>query len=175
MAYTKSRRLARGFFERDVLEVAPALLGKYLCLQSTDGRTKQFCITETEAYRGMDDLACHASKGRTKRTDVMFCEAGLVYVYLIYGVHWMLNFVCNVEGVPQAALIRGLDGISGPGRVGKALAIDKSFYGEDLINSRRIWLEDGETIPFISTPRIGIEYAGEPWVGKPWRFLYKQT
>lgn len=169
-----SQKLQKSFFRRNVLEVAPELLGKILVRQFPDRTVARYTITETEAYSGDGDLACHASKGKTPRTEVMFREGGLVYVYLIYGMYWMLNFVTGKEGEASAVLIRGLEGISGPGKVGKALQLDRSFYGENLETSNRIWVEDTENHPdFIATPRIGIDYAGEPWVSKPWRFIVK--
>jgi len=172
----ENSRLTNSFFLRDVLEVAPDLLGKYLARDYGDGIVRRYIITETEAYRGTEDKACHASKGRTPRNDVMFMEGGLVYVYFIYGMYWMLNFVTGHEGDASAVLIRGLDDISGPGRLGKILGLDRSFYGEDLTTSQRIWLEDsGLTLPFQSTPRVGIHYAGEPWVSMPWRFILNRT
>ena len=117
-------------------------------------------------------MACHASKGKTPRTEVMFREGGLVYVYLIYGMYWMLNIVTGIENQAEAVLIRGVEKISGPGRLGKALQLDKSFYGEELFNSDRIWIEDVKNVTkYVTTPRIGIDYAGEPWISKPWRFL----
>ena len=168
-------RLPPAFFQRQVLEVAPELLGKILVRKFDDGTLQRFPITEVEAYQGTEDLACHASKGRTVRTEVMFQDGGLVYVYLIYGMYWMLNFVTGVEGEPTAVLIRGVENISGPGRVGKALQLDKSFYGENLSTSERIWVEDSDQqSDYITTPRIGIDYAGEPWVSKPWRFVTKK-
>lgn len=164
-------RLPTDFFLVDVLEVAPALIGKLLVRRFEDGRIERYRITETEAYRGMEDLACHASKGRTPRTDVMFHQGGRVYVYLIYGMYWMLNLVTGHEGVPHAVLIRGIEGYSGPGLVGRALHLDRSFYGEDLATSSRIWVEDAEPLAEIKTSkRIGIKYAGEEWENKPWRF-----
>lgn len=169
-----SKRLKRSFFSRDVLKVAPELLGKILIRRFDDGRVEKFVISEVEAYSGNGDLACHASKGKTVRTEVMFREGGLVYVYFIYGMYWMLNFVTGESGEASAVLIRGLEGISGPGRVGKALRLDKSFYGENLETSNRIWVEECAVSPeFVTTPRIGINYSGEPWVSKPWRFLMK--
>ena len=163
-------RLPAEFYLRDVLEVAPELLGKMLVRRFDDGRTKHYRITETEAYRGIEDLACHASKGRTPRTNVIFQEGGTIYVYLIYGQYWMLNLVTGFEGDASAVLIRGIEGFSGPGRVGRELQLDRSFYGENLIRSERIWVEDGEPISEIRTSkRIGIDYAGE-WKDKLWRF-----
>jgi DNA-3-methyladenine glycosylase len=166
-----NNRLLPDFFLRDVLEVAPDLLGKLLVRHFDDGRTEHYRITEVEAYRGTEDRACHASKGRSPRTEVMFQQGGTVYVYLIYGMHWMLNLVTGFEGDASAVLIRGIEGFSGPGRVGRELQLDRSFYGENLINSPRIWVDDSEPVPEIKTSkRIGIEYAGEEWSGKLWRF-----
>lgn len=167
-------KLEKGFFTRDVLDVTPDLIGKYICRRFPDGSVRRFQIHEAEAYRAPEDLACHAAKGRTARTEVMFAEGGRVYVYLIYGMYWMLNIVTGKQNEPQAALIRGVAGASGPGRTGKILELDKSFYGENLLTSERIWLEDtGETLDAQATPRVGIDYAGEPWVSKPWRWVYE--
>jgi len=166
-----STRLSSSFYLRDVLEVAPELLGKTLVRQFDDGRIASYRITEVEAYRGAEDLACHASKGRTPRTEVMFQEGGKVYVYLIYGMYWLLNFVTGEEGHASAVLIRGIEGFSGPGRLGRELQLDKSFYGENLTSSARLWVEDAEPVSEIKTSkRIGIGYAGDEWENKPWRF-----
>ena len=166
-------RLSRDFYTRDVLIVAPELVGKTLVRASGNGLLERFIITEVEAYRGVEDLACHASKGRTARTEVMFEHGGLVYVYLIYGMYWMLNIVTGESNNPQAVLIRGLEGYIGPGRLTKKLLIDKDFYGEDLTNSNRLWVEDNDQPANIQTsPRIGIDYAGEYWASKPWRFYF---
>ena len=171
---TDSSRIPNSFFQRDVTKVAPELLGKLLVRCFEDGTIQKFVITETEAYRGGEDKACHANKGLTPRTKVMFEEGGLVYVYLIYGMYWMLNFVTGEVGDSSAVLIRGVEGISGPGRVGRALQLDKSFYGETLATSERIWIEDAGLKPqFTTAPRVGIDYAGEPWISKPWRFIVK--
>ncbi len=165
-------RLPNSFFQRKVLDVAPELLGKIIVRKFSTGETKKFIITELEAYSGDGDLACHASKGKTVRTEVMFREGGAVYIYLIYGMYWMLNIVTGKENDASAVLIRGVENISGPGRVGKALELDKSFNGENLFTSERIWIENAETIEnYITSPRIGINYAGEPWISKPWRFI----
>jgi len=168
---TSGNRLARDFFTRDVLEVAPNLLGKNLIIRLPDNAFGSFRITDVEAYRGIDDKACHASKGRTKRTEIMFCEGGRLYVYLVYGMYWMLNVVTGGNDDPQAVLIRGLFKMSGPGRLTKALGIDNTFNGEDLVFSGRIWIEESGVIPVYKTgPRIGIDYAGEYWKTIPWRF-----
>lgn len=168
-------RLKRDFFSRDVLEVAPELLGKNL-VRKVEGQIEKYLITEVEAYRGEKDLACHASKGRTPRTEIMYHNGGLVYVYLIYGMYWMLNIVTSVNEIPQAVLIRGIKGFNGPGKLTKKLQIDKSFYGEDLISSDRIWIEENKNLADIkikTTPRIGIDYSGE-WKDKPWRFIISE-
>lgn len=165
-------KLGKDFFCRDVLEVAPDLLGKTICRICDDGSIKKFTITEVEAYRGEDDLACHASKGRTQRTEVMYWQGGYIYVYLIYGIHYLLNFVTAEKENPQAVLIRGVDNIIGPGRVSKALQINKSLNKECLLTSEEIWVEDSmQKQRYKTAPRIGIDYAGEVWKNKPWRFL----
>jgi len=164
-------RLSSAFFTRDVLFVAPELIGKTIALTQGNGIIRRFLITETEAYRGPEDMACHASKGRTPRTEVMFHNGGKIYVYFVYGMYWMLNFVAGGENDPQAALIRGIEEFNGPGKLTKALGIDGSFYGVDLTTSNRIWVEDTGYSPVIKTgPRIGINYAGNPWIRKPWRY-----
>lgn len=164
-------RILKDLFLHDVLDVAPYLLGKNLLIKTPDGNSESFMITEVEAYRGIEDKACHAYKGRTKRTEIMFHEGGCLYVYLIYGIHWMLNVVTGPVNNPQAVLIRGVENYSGPGRVTKLLGIDETFYGEDLSISDRIWFEDNGVRPVINTgPRIGIDYAGDYWKSIPWRF-----
>jgi DNA-3-methyladenine glycosylase len=166
------KRLDRSFYNRDVLEVAPQLLGQHLVRIGADGRRCSYLITETEAYRGAEDLACHASKGRTPRTEVMFGEGGHLYMYLIYGMYWMMNVVTGEKDVPQAVLFRGLKEASGPGRLTRLVGVDRDFYGEDLVRSGRIWIEESGIRPAYETgPRIGIDYAGEPWKELPWRFL----
>ena len=167
----RGRLLPPEFFLRDVLEVAPELIGKKLVRRFPDGRIEKYRITETEAYRGIEDRACHASKGRTPRTDVMFQEGGTVYVYLIYGQYWLLNIVTGFKEDASAVLIRGMEGFPGPGRVGRELQLDRSFYGESLINSQRIWIEDAAPVPEIRmSKRIGIGYSGDEWAEKLWRF-----
>jgi DNA-3-methyladenine glycosylase len=165
------QRLTREFYIRDVLEVAPGLICKYLAIRLAEGSLKRFIVTEVEAYRGREDKACHAFKGRTARTEIMFKEGGRLYVYLIYGMYWMLNIVTGQEDNPQAVLIRGVENMKGPGKVTKSLGINGSFYGEDLVYSDRIWVEESGIVPLIKTgPRIGIDYAGEYWKTRPWRY-----
>ena len=165
------KRLAREFFIRDVLVVAPELPGKTMVIRLPDGSTGRYIITEVEAYRGSEDEACHACRGRTSRTEIMFHEGGRLYLYLIYGMYWMLNIVTGIENDPQAILIRGVENHPGPGRLTRSFGIDKSFYGEDLVISERIWLEDAGVNPVVKTgTRIGIDYAGEYWKSRPWRY-----
>lgn len=168
-------RITKDYFQsNETLALAKDLIGKTLVRQFEEGRILRSKITETEAYIGSEDLACHASKGRTPRTEVMFLEGGLVYVYLIYGRYWLLNFVSGLVDHPHAILIRGVEDCSGPGRLGDLLELDRSFYGEDIETSKRLWLEDSKIEgEIISTPRIGIKNSGEIWVNKPWRFLWK--
>ena len=169
-------RIEPSFFRNDALKVAPALLGQYLVRKFTDGTMKVVMITETEAYRGEEDLACHASKGRTPRTEVMYLPGGHIYIYLIYGMYWMLNIVSGKTNQPQAVLIRAVEGFTGPGKLTKALELDKTFNNEVLSESDRIWICRNEIQPeYSTTPRIGIEYAGEIWKNKPWRFVLKTT
>jgi DNA-3-methyladenine glycosylase len=168
------QKLSKDFYTRDVLDVAPDLLGKYIVLKNSRD-SQAFMITEVEAYRGIEDLACHASKGRTERTEVMFHCGGRLYVYLIYGMYWMLNVVTGEENNPQAVLIRGIENCPGPGRLTKKLGIDKSFYGEDLVNSNRIWIADNQTLVTHSTsPRIGVDYAGDYWKNLHWRYFIQR-
>jgi len=167
-------RLERDFYRMDVLDVAPRLLGHYLVRVYPDGKQVRYVITETEAYRGEADRACHACKGRTPRTEVMFGDGGRLYMYFIYGMYWMMNVVTGVEGDPQAVLVRGLKEASGPGRLTRLLELDRGFYGEDLVTSPRIRVEQsGINAEYTSGPRIGIKYAGQPWIDMPWRFLMR--
>ena len=186
-------KLTRSFYQQPTLSVARHLLGKYLVRKHGDGTTVGR-IVETEAYIGPDDRACHASRGRTPRTQVMFGRAGHAYVYLIYGFHHMLNIVTESVDFPAAVLIRAvepLEGIelmewrrgtkdrgnlaSGPGKLCKAFAIDRTLNGGDLCG-KILYLEDrGDAAPeFSKTPRIGVEYAGE-WKHKPWRFVVRNS
>ena len=131
-------------------------------------------VFETEAYLGAHDLACHGSCGKTQRNATMFGPAGHWYVYLCYGMHWMLNIVTGGEGVPAAVLIRGVGEHVGPGRLTKALGIDRSFDGRPANRRAGLWLEaGGVAVPrrlIERTPRIGVGYAGE-WAEKPLRFV----
>ncbi|MGD0583633.1 MAG: DNA-3-methyladenine glycosylase [Bacteroidales bacterium] len=167
-----SKSLQREFFTRDVLQVAPEIIGMDLVVKLPGGSYGRFTIIEVEAYRGEEDMACHASKGRTGRTEVMYSEGGRLYVYFVYGMYWMLNIVTGPENDPQAVLIRSVNGHNGPGRLTRDLGISGNFYGEDLISSDRIWIEDtGIKCRYVTTPRVGIDYAGVPWTDKPWRYV----
>ena len=160
---------------RATITHAQTLLGKYLVRRHGDGRVEAQIITEVEAYDGPRDLACHASKGRTARTEVMFAPAGVWYVYLCYGMHELLNLVTGPRDYPAAVLIRGLEKVNGPGRLTRALGITRSFNDAPVAESSGLWIEDrGLVVPrraITATPRIGVDSAGPPWAGKPWRFV----
>jgi DNA-3-methyladenine glycosylase len=170
------RILPRRYFNRSTVAVAKSLIGKYL-VRVIDGRMLAGKIIEVEAYVGSEDKACHASKGRTQRTDVMFGPAGVAYVYLIYGMHHCLNVVTEREECPSAVLIRAveIDGklIDGPGRLCRAMQIDRSLNRADLTMGESLWFEDrGASVKrgnVEARPRIGVDYAGE-WSRKLWRF-----
>ena len=183
------------FFARPTEEVAPDLLGKWLLRDSPDGLTGGR-IVETEAYAGPGDGASHARAGRTRRTAPMFGPVGHAYVYLVYGMHDCLNVVAYRDREAGAVLIRALEpriGIelmrtrrgpsrdpevrlaSGPARLCRALAVTRAFDGADLKTGSGLWLaDDGSGAPVASEiaagPRIGVDYAGEGWVDRPWRF-----
>jgi len=164
-------RLTREFFNRDTVIVARELLGKCL-VRKIDGKIVKAMITETEAYRGPEDKACHASRGMTPRTKVMFGPPGHAYVYLIYGMYHCLNIVTEEEGYPAAVLIRGIENWDGPGKLCRELKIDRSLNAIDICASDELWVEDAPAFPknkIKTSKRIGVDYAGE-WRRKPWRF-----
>ena len=173
---TQRRVLPRSYFNHSTVQVARSLIGKYL-VRVIDGRILAGKIVEVEAYVGSKDRACHASKGRTQRTEVMFGPAGVAYVYLIYGMYHCLNVVTEREEFPSAVLIRAieLDGelIDGPGRLCRALEIDRHLNRVDLTTGESLWFEDrGEAVGRRTVgayPRIGVDYAGM-WAKKLWRF-----
>ncbi|MCL2856602.1 MAG: DNA-3-methyladenine glycosylase [Oscillospiraceae bacterium] len=158
------------FYKRPAVYLAPLLLGKVLC-RRVGNDIMRFSIAETEAYAGENDTACHAHRGRTPRTDVMYGVGGTAYVYLCYGIHHLLNIVVAGINEPECVLIRGVEGISGPGRLTKALQIDMSLNKEDLINSNALWLEGGVQPSYTTTPRVGINYASEEDKMRQWRFI----
>lgn len=176
----KSRRLTKSFYTKPALVLSKELLGKYIVRK--DGRKKLVGkIVETEAYIGPQDKASHAYKNKiTPRNQVEYLAGGRIYIYLVYGMYWQLNIVASLKDKPECVLIRALDigkRADGPGKLCNYLKLDKSFYGEDLIKSKRIWLEDkGEKIKscdVLATKRIGIDYAGPYWSRIKWRFLLK--
>jgi len=120
------------FFRKDALEIAPQLLGMKLVRRFENNKSLILDISDIEVYSGEEDLACHARFGKTQRNQVMYLAGGKVYVYLIYGMYYLLNITTGKENYPQAILIRGTKQVDGPGRVGKILSLDKSFYGEDI-------------------------------------------
>ncbi len=168
--------LSERYFTRPTLTVARSLIGKYLVRENGKGAIAGKII-EVEAYIGTQDKACHASKGRTARTEVLFGPPGISYVYLIYGMYHMLNVVTERIEFPAAVLIRAIevDGvvIDGPGKLCRELGIDRSLHQINMTERRSIWFEDrGKRIvdSQIGTfPRIGVDYAGL-WAKKPWRF-----
>jgi DNA-3-methyladenine glycosylase len=174
------RAVPHFFFDRPTLTVARDLIGCYLVIKK-DGKVLRYVITETEAYDGLEDLASHASRGKTKRNEIMFRHAGYIYVYFTYGIHWMLNIVTGPVGYPAAVLIRGVqtrDGTShynGPAKLTKALGITGAFNGQTVSRKTGLWVEapksDAPRHKIKTTPRIGIDYAGPIWSQKHYRFL----
>lgn len=168
--------LSKRYFNRPTLTVARSLVGKYVVRENGRGRMTGKII-EVEAYVGCQDKACHASKGRTTRTEVLFGPPGMSYVYLIYGMYHMLNVVTERMEFPAAVLIRAIevDGelIDGPGKLCRAFGIDRSLNRLDLTRGQSLWFEDrGARVSSeqVGTfPRIGVDYAGI-WAKKPWRF-----
>jgi DNA-3-methyladenine glycosylase len=162
--------------QKKTVALARWLLGKHLVRRFDDERIDARMITETEAYVGEKDLACHARAGRTGRTDVMYGPGGVWYVYLCYGIHEMLNLVVGPDDWPAAILIRGVEGAIGPGRVTKTLGIDRTLNRAPAAESSGLWIEDrGVRVPATivsATPRIGVDYAGPVWSAKPWRFTF---
>ncbi len=174
--------LAQSFFNHPADAVAKDLLGKYL-VRRKNGVECAYLITETESYDGYDDTTSHAARGKTAGNAPMFGEAGIFYVYLCYGMYWMLNVVTGEEGCPAAVLIRGVRGekgergvrgIDGPGKLTKHLAIHKKFNNKAASRKTGLWFEDrGIVVPertVKKTPRIGVG-GTEEWVRKPLRFV----
>jgi DNA-3-methyladenine glycosylase len=167
--------LGKDFFNRKTELVAKELLGKLL-VRRVNGKKIAEIITEVEAYVGPHDLACHSSRGKTARNEIMFREAGTIYVYFTYGMHWMLNIVTEEESFPAAVLIRGLESVNGPARLTKKLGIDRKLNGKLVSKKNGLWFEDGGVkIPrgkILKTKRIGVDYAGPIWSKKKLRFVY---
>lgn len=166
--------LPSNFFQRDTLQVAQELLGKNL-VRVTNGQVIKSQIVEVEAYDGPEDLASHASRGRqTPRNSVMYGPAGYWYVYIVYGLHFMLNVVTGDEGYPAAVLIRGVESAVGPGRLTKYFAVDKQINGQPASPVSGLYIEEShiwpESFRVVASPRIGVDYAGPVWSQKPFRF-----
>lgn len=169
--------LPTAFFQDSAIAVAQNLLGKELVRQYPSGEVTSLVIQEVEAYDGPNDLANHGARGRTPRNEIMFAVGGYFYVYLCYGIHLMLNVVCDRADYPAAVLIRGAGKIDGPGKLTKFLALEKSLNGKIPSPENCLWFrETGVEVArsqMITTPRIGIsKHAGE-WREKPLRFLWK--
>lgn len=186
--------LDRGLVSGDAVSAARSLLGALLVREDDEGR-RVGRVVETEAYTGPQDRASHARAGRTPRTAVMFGPPGFAYVYLVYGMHHCLNVVCGADGSASAVLIRALEPVAGlermrrgrgrtagrdermtagPARACQALGVDRTFTGHDLFTRGSLWLArptatiaDGDV---IVGPRVGVDYAGPDWAGRPWRF-----
>ncbi|MGB8426830.1 MAG: DNA-3-methyladenine glycosylase [Desulfobacterales bacterium] len=187
--------LTHAFFSRDTLVVARELLGKRL-VRCCRGQRLSGMVVETEAYLGASDSASHAFRGRTARNSVMFGPAGTAYVYLVYGMHHMLNVTTDAEGIAGAVLLRAikpLEGIDkmtalrggtrrgladGPGKLCRALAVDLSLRGIDLTSGEKLWFEtyrDGPSTDIVCGPRVGIAYASPVDRQAPWRFQVAPT
>jgi DNA-3-methyladenine glycosylase len=170
--------LPRAFYDRPCLTVAEELIGKWL-VHRIGKRELAGRIVETEAYIGEEDEACHARFGRTKRASLLFGPPGHAYVFLIYGMYDCFNAVCEPEHAPAAVLVRAVEPIAaldhqrtdGPGKLCRALHITRTHNGLDL-TKRPLTIEDrgGKKPRIATTPRIGVDYAGE-WAKKPWRFV----
>jgi DNA-3-methyladenine glycosylase len=174
---SRLRRLGAPFFRRPTLVVARDLLGRTLCREQEDGTVLRGRLVEVEAYDGPSDRASHAYRGLTPRNRWMFERGGLAYVYLVYGMHHCLNVVTGDTGYPAAVLLRaavspnGLNA-SGPGRLTKAFAIDRTLDGASFLDGP-LWLEAGEPVAdrkVRRTRRIGVDYAG-PWAARRLRFI----
>ena len=179
----RSRKPPRAFFDRGTLTIARSLIGMHL-LHDDGGVVRSGRIVETEAYKGPRDLAAHSSRGRTRRTEVMFGPPGHAYVYFIYGFWNCLNVVCGAPGVPHAVLLRALEPLAGlqertwgPGLLCRALHIDRGLNGVDLLGDV-LWLEEPPAYAprarIARATRIGVDYAGD-WAQRPWRFFDRDS
>lgn len=164
------KRLDRDFYHRQCLTVARDLVGKILVRKTAQGEIRMR-ISETEAYCGENDTACHAHKGRTARTEVLYGEAGTIYVYLCYGIHWLLNIVTGEREEPQAVLIRACVEAAGPGKLTKALSINSALNRRSVLDTEDFWIEDdGMRYAILSDKRVGIGYASQEDQDRLWRF-----
>lgn len=159
-------RLPYEFYHRSCLEVAPELVGKILVHNG-----KRLRISQTEAYNGVSDTACHAHKVRTKRTEVLYTDAGTIYVYLCYGVHWLMNVITGDVDDPQGVLIRACVDAEGPGKLTKALGITGALNRANVLTSQECWIEDdGFRCQIETDKRVGIGYAAPEDQDRLWRF-----
>lgn len=170
--------LPQSFYNRSTLKVAQELLGCFLVRQIGNKITKTK-IVETEAYIGHKDKASHASRGRTTRNEIMFGEAGTIYVYFTYGMHYMLNIVTEKKEYPAAVLIRAVEEASGPAKLTKFLKIDKTFNTLPIYTKKNhLWIESREEVirpsQIVRAKRVGINYA-EEYKDKLWRFYIKDN
>ncbi len=164
------KRLPCSFFCRHALEVAPDLVGKLLIHNG-----QMLRISETEAYCGESDTACHAHKGRTKRTEVLYADAGTIYVYLCYGIHWLMNVITGDADDPQGVLIRACVGAEGPGKLTKALGITGELNRGSVVDSEALWIaDDGFQCHVRMDRRVGIGYASEEDQHRLWRFIMEK-
>lgn len=164
--------LRPNFFKGDAVSVAEKLVGQYL-VRKTGNTVERFEILETEGYGGPEDLASHARFGEKGRAKLMFGKAGVWYVYLVYGMYEMLNIVTGKEGEAGAVLIRAVRGALGPGKLTKRLGIGRKLNGLFADRSSGVWFERGEKRETEALPRVGIDYAGEVWSKKLYRFVAK--
>lgn len=171
------KKLDRDFYARDTTQVAQDLLGKWL-VRRVNNEERIGRIVEVEAYLGPHDLAAHSSKGKTARTAVMFGPPGHAYVYLIYGMYHCMNIITEPEGSGSGVLIRALEPVQnlagntrGPGLLSRAMGIDRSLYGHDLLSDDFYVAQPAQEpdIKIVAGPRIGVAYAGE-WALRPLRF-----
>lgn len=166
----EKRILTADFFCVSADKLAVNLLGKAL-VRKIEGVEHRYLIAETECYMGVFDTACHACRGKTPKTSALWQRGGKLYVHLVYGLHYMLNIVAGIENDPMGVLIRGVKGAVGPGRLTKALYIDKDFNREDLLTSDRIWIEETDIFPhYDASKRVGIGYADKVDRERLWRF-----
>lgn len=166
-------RLTSEFFHRDCLEVAPELVGKIL-VSRINGEEIRVRITETEAYRGEEDTACHAHKGRTPRTEVLYGESGLVYVYLCYGMHWLMNVITGEKDQPQGVLFRAGESFGGPAKLTRRLGVTGAQNKTSFLTSEELWIEDdGQKYGYTAQKRVGINYASQEDIDRLWRFVIK--
>ena len=158
-------KLDYDFYHRPCLNVARDLVGKVLVCGG-----KKLRISETEAYCGEADTACHAHKGKTKRTEVMYMKAGTIYIYLCYGMHWLLNIVTGEENEPEAVLIRACVDANGPGKLTKKLGITGDFNRQSICEDTLYIEDDGCHCQVITDKRVGIGYASQEDQDRLWRF-----